>query len=613
MHFSRRILSRKDVVGIMTTYYVNKETGDDANDGTDRSAAFASVAKVNTLDLQPGDTVLFARGQVWQETLVPQTSGTADNPITFGGYGEGKKAVFDGGRDLTSADWQQIGPNQWQTEVQKEGALDPGKVYFGGEAGNGESANSWNVDSAGDWNWTNGQLTVYSTSNPRGSDIAVQVRDEAIRLDYKDHLVFEDIATKRAFNGITLYEGADDNTFENVSSHSNTLHGFWIRDSDGNLLDGIRAYDNGQPFTKLTTLKTGEGVWLDARSDDTTIRDSSIYGNAQHGVNYSFATGDGHEVIDSILHHNGEAGLAIAGGNQTVTGNTIYANDLGGIVATINAETMTLKDNVITAPADLNQHALFARGAGNARFVSEDNKYKGDIGHAVYLHAEAGDNSTFTDDLFVASKTAQYLPMIWLDGGENHSFDHVSIVSKAWQGVPIGVYPNASAEVKNSFIYGSGHHLVGDIDGGGYSGINNNYYKPDSDALWITKGTTYHTRADIDAGRVDSGSTTQPMTPGQIEGAWARGTDPVMLAAALADEADVSRLTADSGVVSKAAQEADLDGATADERATDIPQPIQPGDPLYDMTDGGATTISVLEAMRDSALALASSDDALMV
>ncbi|WGF89081.1 right-handed parallel beta-helix repeat-containing protein [Marinivivus vitaminiproducens] len=565
------------------------------------------------MSLQPGDKVLFAGGQVWYETLKPKTSGTDSNPITFDSYGgDGKKAVFDGARELKWADWYSVGDNQWQTDVAKVGYLNPGKVYLNGKALNGESANSWNVDSSGDWNWTNGKLTVYSTSNPRGSDIAVQVRDEAIRLDYKDNLHFEDIATKRAFNGTTLYEGADNNTFENVSSHSNTLHGFWIRDSDGNLLDGIRAYSNGQPFTKLTTLKTGEGVWLDARTDNTTIRDSAVYENEQHGVNFSYATGNGHKIENVVSHHNGEAGLAIAGGNQTVTGSTLYANGLGGIVATLNAKTMTLKDNVITAPTDKNYHALFARGAGDARFVSEDNKYKGDVGHIVYLHAEAGDNSTFKDDLFTASKTKQYLPMIWLDGGENHSFDHVSIVSKAWQGVPIGVYPNASAEVKNSFIYGSGHHLVGDIDGGGYRGINNNYYKPDSNALWITKNNTYYTKADIDAGRVDSGSSTKYMTPGQIEGAWARGDDPVSLTgagarmAATADDDGDLKVGSGTSIANKVPNLS----AIAD---LDIPDPIKKSDPLYDMTDGGASTISVLEGMKDAALDHHADGDALLV
>lgn len=595
----------------MTTYYVNQETGSDANSGTDPSNAFSSVARVNSLYLQPGDEVLFAKGQVWKETLVPRTSGTEDNPITFGSYGPGngsgpgQKAVFDGARDLRWSDWDNVGPNQWQTSVPKGGFLDPGKVYVNGDALGGESPNSWSVDSPGEWNWTNGRLTVYGTSSPRGTDIAMQVRDEVIRLDYKDNLVFEDIATKRAFNGITLYEGSDNNTFENVSSHRNTLHGFWIRDSDNVTLDGIRAYDNGQAFTKLTSLRTGEGVWLDSRTDNATIRDSAITGNEQHGVNFSFRTGDGHEIINNKIHSNGEAGLAIAGGNQTVTGNTIYNNNLGGIVATLNAKTMTVEDNVITAPRDLNFHALFARGAGDARFVSEGNKYKGDFGHVVYMHAEAGDNSTFTDDFFVASKTGANKPLIFLDGGTNHTFNDVDIVSKGARGVPIGVFSNSSAEVRDSDIYGQGANLVWDVDGGGYRGINNEYFRADSDNGWITKGGTSFNRSDIDNGRVDFGSSTQFMTPGQLEGGWARGIEPTpsnvsQLEAIAEDIVDEDELAIgkDTTVENRDIQSID-----------DLPDPIELDDPLYEMTDGGAATLSVLEAVAERNEDFQSSND----
>lgn len=514
----------------MTRYYVNKETGSDGNSGRSTSSAFETVGKVNSLSLRPGDEVLFAKGQTWKETLKPRTSGTDDDPITFGTYGSGSKdAVFDGARGLKYADWDKVGTNKWQTDVPKAGYLDPGKLYINGEGAKPESSSIGRVDSPGDWRWTGGELTIYATSNPRGRDIALQVRDEGIRLDNRDNLVFEDLTTKRAFNGVALYEGADDNRFDDVTSHRNTLHGFWIRDSDDTVLDGVRSYKNGQVTTTDTSARTGEGVFLDARSSDTVIKNAALHDNAQHGVNFSHLTGDGHKIQNVTAHGNGEAGLAIAGGNQSVTGSRIYDNDLGGIVATLNAETITLKDNIITAPTDKNLHALYARGAGDARFVSEDNKYKGDAGHVIYLQSEAGDRSTFKDDLIVASKTKQYLPLVWLEGGRGHVFDDVSFVSKASRGVPIMVAEDASTTVKNSFVYGTGHSLVLDRDGSGYRGVNNNYFKPDTKDYWITKASRNYSEADIDAGRVDTDSSTKTMTPSQMESAWAAGRNPVSL------------------------------------------------------------------------------------
>jgi len=69
------------------TYYVSSSGGDDDNDGLSESAPLETVAKVNALDLQPGDSVLFKCGDVWRaEQLVVDESGVEGDPITFGSY-----------------------------------------------------------------------------------------------------------------------------------------------------------------------------------------------------------------------------------------------------------------------------------------------------------------------------------------------------------------------------------------------------------------------------------------------------------------------------------------------------------------------------------------------
>lgn len=69
------------------TYYVSSSSGDDDNDGLSEGSPFASVGKVNSLALQPGDSILFKCGDVWRaDPLLLTQSGTADSPITFGSY-----------------------------------------------------------------------------------------------------------------------------------------------------------------------------------------------------------------------------------------------------------------------------------------------------------------------------------------------------------------------------------------------------------------------------------------------------------------------------------------------------------------------------------------------
>jgi hypothetical protein len=72
-----------------TTYYVAND-GDDDNDGLTPGTAFATVGKVNTLDLQSGDRVLFTCGDVWHaDPLIISHAGTEADPITFGSYPAG--------------------------------------------------------------------------------------------------------------------------------------------------------------------------------------------------------------------------------------------------------------------------------------------------------------------------------------------------------------------------------------------------------------------------------------------------------------------------------------------------------------------------------------------
>ena len=72
------------------TYYVSSSGGSDGNNGLSTGAPFLTVAKVNGLNLQPGDTVLFKCGDTWHgEQLILKKSGTAGAPITFGSYPQG--------------------------------------------------------------------------------------------------------------------------------------------------------------------------------------------------------------------------------------------------------------------------------------------------------------------------------------------------------------------------------------------------------------------------------------------------------------------------------------------------------------------------------------------
>ena len=98
-------------------YYVSQSLGDDSNDGLSEGAAFETIAKVNTLGLQPGDQVLFKCGDTWRtDPLMIVKSGVSGEPITFGSYPASclNKPVLSGLPDFssTAACFRERSPSQ---------------------------------------------------------------------------------------------------------------------------------------------------------------------------------------------------------------------------------------------------------------------------------------------------------------------------------------------------------------------------------------------------------------------------------------------------------------------------------------------------------------------
>lgn len=100
-----------------TTYYVSSSQGDDSYAGTE-AKPFATIAKVNSLALQPGDQVRFKCGDTWQaEQLVVSYSGTAGAPIVFSSYPQGcaNKPVFSGSKAISG--WTVYAGNIYQANL----------------------------------------------------------------------------------------------------------------------------------------------------------------------------------------------------------------------------------------------------------------------------------------------------------------------------------------------------------------------------------------------------------------------------------------------------------------------------------------------------------------
>jgi parallel beta-helix repeat protein len=84
-----------------TNYYFSTSDGDDSrssSEAQDPSTPWKSIDKLNSIFqyLQPGDQVLFKRGDTFYGSIVTNQSGTDSDPIVFSDYGTGPKPVISG-------------------------------------------------------------------------------------------------------------------------------------------------------------------------------------------------------------------------------------------------------------------------------------------------------------------------------------------------------------------------------------------------------------------------------------------------------------------------------------------------------------------------------------
>ena len=148
-----------------TTYYVSSSMGSDGNNGISANTAWQTIGYVNAQTFQPGDTVLFKRGDTWNESLAPQSSGSLGNPISFDAYGTGAAPNFTGYYAVPSRNWTAVTGTAWRARL-PDNFTTVNFCLFGSIWGQKVAASTANLTAQWDFYLANGYLYVYATSNP---------------------------------------------------------------------------------------------------------------------------------------------------------------------------------------------------------------------------------------------------------------------------------------------------------------------------------------------------------------------------------------------------------------------------------------------------------------
>ncbi len=118
------------------TYYFSSTSGNDAYSAAESQhpeTPWRTLAQLNQFfsQLNPGDSIFFLRGDIFDGNIIVQSSGTSSSPIVIGAYGEGNKPVING--FFTLATWSNSGNGIYEAPLVAPTGL-PNMLTYNGEA-----------------------------------------------------------------------------------------------------------------------------------------------------------------------------------------------------------------------------------------------------------------------------------------------------------------------------------------------------------------------------------------------------------------------------------------------------------------------------------------------
>ncbi|MDC7741837.1 right-handed parallel beta-helix repeat-containing protein [Rhizobium binxianense] len=293
----------------MTIYYVNSATGSDRNTGTGQNSAFATLSKVESLKLKPGDSVLLAKGSVFNEQFDIKYSGTESAPIKIGSYGTGAAPVIHSGGDGIHS--------LYASNIVIENL----KISNTGTAGiYGGSVTNWtvrNVEIAKTGMSENaGAVTFRSSTN-------VTVEDSKITGVKGDGFWIEKVAgVKLLDNTVTSANGSTADAVQVNDSSNILIKGNHLDQTNADSPKGVIVLARATDAVVEDNVLTGGGFGISAPAGkNVAIRDNDISG--YHGYSWSFGVGLGDQGnardydISGNHIHDGAWGVAISDASGT--------------------------------------------------------------------------------------------------------------------------------------------------------------------------------------------------------------------------------------------------------------------------------------------------------
>ncbi len=334
------------------TYYISN-SGNDGNSGTDPSAPWQTLSKVNSQSLQGGDQVLFRRGDTFYGNILVTTN--SSNPITYGAYGSGAKPIITGFTSVTA--WTNKGGNIWEStnpvsnlsslnSVLINGVSTPMGRYPNGDASYPFLPNFFNFQSHTGTGAGTSSISSSSLSggnNWTGADVVIRMN----QWTYHREIVTNQSGTKLNFNG--------------VAGNLEDGWGFFIQ-NDIRTLDQQNEWYYNPSTRKISIYSTSQPANVQVSTVDTliyfysnipTVTSIKVDNLQLTGANTNAIWISGNltfSVTNCDIAYSGQDALYFYGGgiqSGIISGNTIHDNGNSAIFTTGTINAFTITNNTI--------------------------------------------------------------------------------------------------------------------------------------------------------------------------------------------------------------------------------------------------------------------------
>jgi hypothetical protein len=287
-YFIWQVQNKKHLKGIPQprTYYIS-HSGNDKNDGS-RDAAFQSIQKVNSVTLNPGDSILFEGGRQFTGTLKINFDRLGDplHPILISSYGEGYASLQSGneaGVIINKTNWLEIKKIKLFGSGRKKGNLHDGLLILNSShisadslAISGFQKSGLQISSSDDISATN----IFAYENG-AAGISVEGTYGVKKSNHNIH-----IAHCRAEN--------NPGDPSNLTNHSG--NGIVVGDCSNVLIEYCTATNNGWDMPRIGNGPVG--IWA-YEADSVTIQHCLSYRNK---TSVGGADGGGFDLDGGVTH-----------------------------------------------------------------------------------------------------------------------------------------------------------------------------------------------------------------------------------------------------------------------------------------------------------------------